>query len=47
MINRNVFVVAPGARHAAHPAAAVAARAAVCTRRTAAASDPSVGRGFT
>ncbi|BBY07575.1 hypothetical protein [Mycobacterium noviomagense] len=47
MINRDVFVVAPGALHAAHPATAVAASAAARKRRTAAASDPSVGRGFT
>jgi hypothetical protein len=47
MINAVVFVVAPGALHAAHPAAAVAASAAARKHRAAAASDPSVDRGFT
>ncbi|EID13990.1 hypothetical protein MXEN_09919 [Mycobacterium xenopi RIVM700367] len=46
MVNTSVFVAVAGALHAAHPAAAVAASAAVRKHR-AAATEMSVDRGFT
>jgi hypothetical protein len=47
MIDIRVFVAAAGALHAVHPAAAVAVAAAVRKHHAAAATGPSVVRGFT